>query len=271
MHSYRFYPGAVLLGMALLASPSARAGAWTAPKGSAYNKASINLFFSDSTFGPAAPGFERFSDINFNYYGEYGLRDNLTLIGQVLLRRSSTTFDGVRTVNGGAGDFDLGFRYNFLNDGVVLSGQFLFKGPYFYDEDADLPLGNGQEDFEFRLQLGKSLHPYGYFGVEAAYRVRLEDPADEIRYLIEYGFDPTDRIYLRTKLDVIESLGNTDPVFDLNDNPNFPLAFDLGRLEGTAGYKFSDGWAAEFTFSRNVFGNNILRGNGFQFGLIYSF
>ncbi|MGF1606590.1 MAG: hypothetical protein ACFB22_09655 [Rhodothalassiaceae bacterium] len=253
------------------AGQPAWAGAWTLPKGAGYNKAALNLFFSDDTFGPAAPGFERFSDINVNYYGEYGLQDNLTLIGQLLLRRSTTTFDGDQTVNAGAGDFDLGLRYNFLNDGFVLSGQFLFKGPYLYDEDAALPLGNGQEDFEFRLQLGRSLHPFGYFGVEAAYRLRLEEPADEFRYLIEYGFDATENLYLRTKLDVIESLGNTDPVFDPSGNPNFPFAFDLGRLEGTAGWRFSDTWSGEFTFTRNLFGDNILRGNSYQFGLIYEF
>jgi len=88
--------------------------------------------------------------------------------------------------------------------------QGLFKAPYLYDEDSELPLGNGQEDFEGKLLFGKSFGELGYGGLEVGYRIRTEDPVDEFRYLVEYGFDLNERTYLRTKLDGIHAASSSD-------------------------------------------------------------
>ena len=256
----------------LVAQTPVSAGAWTAKKGSAYNKFAINTFDSSALFGRQEEGFDEFTDLNFTYYGEYGLADDLTLFGSAALKRITRTDFGNQVTNEGVGDVDLGLRYNFYNDDFVFSGQFLFKAPYLYDQDADLPLGNGQEDFEFRLLFGKTLGKLGYFGAEAGYRIRLDAPVDEFRYLIEYGFDVTDNIYLRAKLDGTLNAQSGDNLIDTTSaNPALPLAFDLGKLEATAGWKINESFVGEFTVTSNIYGDNALRGTNFQFAVVYSF
>jgi len=260
--------GAALLFLAF--SQHAFAGAWTLKEDTAYNKVALNLFEADDTFGATTPGFQEFTDVTVNYYGEFGLSDKVTLITQIPLRRSeneSITGDVETT---GIGDVDIGLRYNILNDKWVVSSQVLYKAPFFYDEDEDLPLGNGQSDLEVRLQVGRSLFPYGYFGIEAGYRFRAESPSDEFRYLVEYGFDLTKKIYLRTKLDVIQAVDDTDVVISPNGNPNFPDAFDLGKLEVSAGYKFNEKSSVEFTYTESLFGENILDGQTYQLGFVFA-
>ena len=261
-----------LLATALLAaSTMAHAGAWTLKEGTNYSKVALNYFEATDTFGQSAEGFEEFTDFTINYYGEFGLTDKLTLITQVPLRQSENdTIDG-STQSTGIGDVDIGLRYNLLNDSWVVSTQLLYKAPFLYDENDDLPLGNGQSDLELRLQLGRSLHPYGYLGLEAGYRYRAEDPSDEWRFLAEYGFDLTEKFYLRTKVDVILATQDTDVVVQNDGNPLFPSAFDLGRLELSAGYKFANNTGVEFTFTESLFGENILDGDTYQLGFVFSF
>ena len=253
---------------------SAFAGAWTAPKGAVYSKSAVNYFTSTERFGDALPSFERFRDVNFTYYTEVGLQDNLTLFGAVAVKDLRNTADGVTTDNFGVGDVDIGLRYNFFNEPFVFSAQGLFKAPFLYDEDADLPLGNGQIDVEGRLLVGKSLGALGYVGAEAGYRFRADAPVDEFRYLVEYGFDLTSDLYLRTKLDGTLGLGDIDE-FDLElanaANPSLPLAFDLGKLEYTAGYKLTKTWAVEVTGTTNIYGDNTLRGTNIQFAIVGQF
>ena len=264
-----FLRGAVALAT-LMFSCVTFAGAWTLEKGKVYNKLAVNYFEADETFGTGQDGFEEFTDFTLNYYVEAGITDRLTFISQVPLRRSTNEVVGDRTDNTGIGDIDLGLRYNFVNSGWVFSGQALYKAPFLYDEDDDLPLGNGQSDFEFRLLLGRSLYPYGYFGVEAAYRFRAEDPSDEIRYLVEYGFDLTSKAYLRAKLDIIDAVDDTDVIVS-DGSPQFPNAFDLTRYEASAGYKFNDQSSFEVTYTGSISGDNILDGDAIQIGWVYQF
>jgi len=254
----------------LLSLPSlAQAGAWTPKEGTAYHKYAANTFDSDSSFGQEQAGFEEFTDRNLTYYVEYGIRDDLAFIASIPYKSLTRTDNGFRTETSGFGDVDIGLRYNFDTDPVVFSAQLLFKAPYLYDEDEPLPLGNGQEDVEFRLQLGKSLGKRGYFNVEAGYRYRADAPADEYRYLLEYGGDVTERFYLRGKLDGIAAAGSSSAPPPQLGNPALPLEFDLGRLETTAGLRFGRNWAWELTAVTSVYGSNSLRGVNYQLALVY--
>ena len=284
---------ASLLAIMLTIPSTAFAGAWTAPKGDTYLKGAVNYFETSSRFGEEGT-FENFQNTNFNVYYEYGIQDNLTFFATGSLTDLENRADGVETSGSGVGDIDVGLRYRIIDGPVIVSVQGLFKAPYLYSEDAELPLGNGQEDFEGKVLFGKSFGPAGYGGLEFGYRVRTEDPVDEFRFLAEYGFDATEKVYLRTKLDTIFAAGSADvantvdttpadtnnPIFGgLNDqfiiqnlqNPQRPLEFDLGRLEYTAGYKFNDNLAGEITGTTAVFGDNTLKGTNIQVALVASF
>lgn len=263
----------IFIAAAMLFPVTAQAGAWTAPKGAIYSKSAINYFSTTERFGDNLDGFERFRDVNFTYYTEYGIRDDLTFFGSAAVKDLRNTTNGVTTDNFGVGDVDLGLRYRLVDGPFIVSVQGLFKAPFLYDEDAALPLGNGQIDVEGRLLIGKSLGKLGYFGAEAGYRYRADAPVDEFRYLVEYGFDLNQDIYLRTKLDGTLGLGDIDDVVLAANsaNPNLPLAFDLGKLEYTAGYKVNKTWAVEVTGTTNIYGENTLRGTNIQFAIVGQF
>ena len=272
-----------IVGLLLLVPSHAFAGAWTAEKGTNYLKGAINYFDTSSRFGDEGV-FENFSNTNFNVYWEHGVRDDLTFFATGSLTDIENRSNGVETSETGVGDIDLGLKYRLINGPVIVSVQGLFKAPYLYDQDSELPLGNGQEDFEGKVLFGKSFGDLGYGGLELGYRVRTEDPVDEFRFLVEYGFDVSDKVYLRTKLDGIHAAGSSD-ILDSTDavdtdspffvestlNPQLPLEFDLGRLEYTAGYKLSDKFAAENTGTTAIYGDNTLSGTNIQFAIVSQF
>ena len=266
-----------LIAIGALLPSQAFAGAWTAKQGDQYLKGAVNYFETSNRFGPE-DGFENFRNINFNVYWEYGIQDDLTFFSTGSLTNLENQADGVETSQTGVGDIELGLRYRLIDGPVIVSVQGLFKAPYLYDDDADLPLGNGQEDFEGKILFGKSFGKYGYGGLEAGYRFRTDDPVDEFRFLVEYGFDVNEQLYLRTKLDNIIAAQSSDiddgtglTAQGIAVNPQLPLEFDLGRLEYTAGYKFTDTLAGEITGTTAVYGDNTLSGTNIQVALVATF
>ena len=248
----------------------ASAGAWVPAVGSSYQKFALNYFEADNFFGENDE-FEEFTSESATYYFEAGIFDNVALFGSLPLQDLRQRTGGNTTQSFGIGDVELGVRYQWQAEPFVVSTSFTFKAPYFYDENAELPRGNGQEDFEGRLLIGKSLGRFGYFGLEGGYRLRTDDPSDELRYLVEYGFGVGDNLYFRTKLDGIQSVNNASEIFDGSGNLSVPAQFDLGKLELTTGWNFGSGsrWGTEFTYTRDLFGDNTLQGNTFQIGLTY--
>ncbi len=252
---------------------AAMAGPWTLEQGKTYNKPAVNFFTGNSIFGTQQDGFVVFEDLNFTYYNETGITDNLSFIASIPIkeiRRVDRNAAGVpvtqRTT--GVGDIDLGLRYNLSKGPIVVAVQGLFKLPYAYNRNNPLPLGNGQEDFEGRLQLGRGFGKAGYVVVEAGYRYRVGAPSDEFRYLVEYGVDLGKSTYVRTKLDGIASIRNETRLIAANRNPTLPLAFDLAKLELTAGRRITKKLGVEFTVTPNIYGDNTLTGTNFQLALV---
>ncbi|MFC3120097.1 hypothetical protein [Agaribacter flavus] len=254
-------------------SQLSHAGAWVAAKGNGYNKLSYNSYSADEFEGENAD-FGEFDSTQVTFYGEYGLGNNFGIFGSLSHQDlEQTDASGNATTGSGLSDLEIGIKYQWQADPFVLSTSLLVKLPYLYDENDPLPTGNGQEDVEFKVLIGKSLYPYGYFGVEAGYRYRADAPSDEYRYLIEYGYDITEQVYFRTKLDGILSANNADA------DPNAPVGnlslvpeFDLGKLELTVGYNFKQGkskskWGIEFTYTDEIYGDNALQGETLSLGI----
>ncbi len=269
--------GVTVTSLTLMCATQAHAGAWVPEKGNGYSKVGFQDYSADDFFG-TNDDFDEFNGTNISYYGEHGLGNNLAVYGSVLysdIDQSSLTEEP--TSSSGFADVEIGLRYQWISDPFVLSTSLLVKLPYLYDEDDALPRGNGQEDIEARILFGKSLYPYGYIGAEFGYRLRTDAPSDEYRYLIEYGYSFNSNLYFRTKLDGIEAVGNADVNSDASiDNSNllFVPEFDLGTLEITFGWNFGPEtdkkkgrWGAEITYNNNIYGDNIIRGQGVQIGI----
>ena len=262
----------VCLGLILIPT-LANAGAWVPEQGEGYAKFAYTAYSANDRFGSNDP--VDFEGNNTSYYGEYGIGGNLGLYWSFIYQDIEQTVDGNTTSNSGLSDVELGARYQWFSEPFVFSTSFLAKLPYLYDEEDELPLGNGQEDFEVRALIGKGLSRFGYFGIEVGYRLRTDEPSDEYRYLLEYGFSVNDNLYLRTKLDGIESVGNADSG-GVEGNLSLAPEFDLGKLELTAGWNFgakndSERWGIEITYTDEIYGTDTLQGDSIQLGLTRTF
>jgi len=261
-----------LLSLAL--SPSlAFAGAWVAEEGKGYGKLAFSQYSADDFYGERSD-LEEFTGSEFSYYGEYGIGNKLAIYGKIQhLDFEQSDTNGASISNSGLGDLDIGVRYQWNAEPFVLSTSVLAKLPYLYDENDALALGNGQEDIELRVLIGKGLNQYGYVGAEFGYRVRLDEPSDEYRYLLEYGFSVNQNLYFRSKIDGIESADNEDFANSPAGNLSLATAFSVGKLELTGGWNFgnagSDGerWGVEFTYTDDLYGDNTLDGNRTELAL----
>ena len=267
------YTLAILMTGCLGVSQFSNAGAWVSGKDQVYTKLSFSSYSADEFKGDNTD-FGEFNSDAYTFYGEYGLGNNFALYGSLAYQRLEQSDASGNAVTGsGLSDAELGIRYQWQAEPFVLSTSLLVKLPYLYDENESLPTGNGQEDIEFRVLIGKSLYPYGYFGVEAGYRYRTDAPSDEYRYLIEYGYDINPNVYFRTKLDGILSADNAD-IDNSAAVGSLALApeFDLGKLEITLGYNFGPAsktprWGAEVTYTNEVYGENALQGETLSLGI----
>lgn len=259
------------VGAAAMTPGLAHAGAWTQGKGHAYQRLAASYFNSTSAFSGNV-GFDSFTDYTVSYYGEFGVGKRLNAFASLPFRQAENRNFGEPVRNAGFGDAELGLRYRLVDKPFVLSAQAAFKAPYFYDPDNPLPLGNGQEDVELRLLAGKSVGRFGYLGAELGYRHRFGAPADEARYLLEYGANLSRRAYARLKLDGLLSTRSTKPSFDPNTgNPRFPLAFNLARLESTSGWRLTKTVALEFSATTTPYGANTIRGTTAQGAVVLTF
>jgi protein XagA len=252
----------------ITAAASCYAGAWTMPQCEMYGRLAFNYYTADESFNDDGDRIDftengTFTDMNAVAYVEYGLLPDLTLIGNIVYKHLEYEDDALISKSYGVGDVELGARrLLFAPEGGALSIQGLLKIPDAYDEDEDLPLGNGQYDAEVRLLYGMSLYPAipGYINVEAGYRFRFEAPADEFRYLLEAGMDFSKKWYGRVKLDGILGIGNEDRDKDFFGNPTATEDYDLGKLDICIGYKLTDQYGIEFGVTPSIYGKNTAVG-----------
>jgi len=290
------------------------AGAWTMKKGHMYNRLVLNNYTSDRIYtrhggSHSMPLSGRFYDHNINWYEEFGVTNQLTMISSLYYKRLSYRDDYVHNKSEGPGDAEMGLRYKLYEGPVVLSIQGLFKyGELYSIEDPEI--GNHQNDYEIRLLMGKSLWPFpGYCGLELGYRFRVSGPADEVRYLAEFGMNFTKKFYGRIKLDGIWGMGNAtirkvhppripqNPGLDVNGllntganppkaslssqdssrlaeskyftNPTIAPEYNLLKLDVTAGYQVTKKIGIEVEFTPSIYGQGTSKGTTTSLAITY--
>lgn len=256
---------------ALLLPQGTFAGAWTQPAGATYNKFAVNYYISDQQLdgdGDLVDADAEFTIADLTYYGEFGIGSNTTLLTAVTFQSLEVDPDAGDSIdNAGVGDIDAGARYKLLErDWGLLSLQGLIKIPEAYDEEDELPLGDGQYDIEVRVLYGRSL-PSAYLNLEGGYRWRDEDPSDEWKYLAEIGYAANETLSLRAKLDGTASAKNADTQ-QRSGNPSLSPDYDVGKLELTAGFAMSRQLTFEFTVTPTAFGRDTAAGTTFSAALI---
>lgn len=156
------------------------------------------------------------------------------------------------------GDLDLDAQWRiFGNQWVAIAVDGLVKLPYFYDEDAELPPGDGQLDAEGRLLAATRFSLFNA-GLDFGYRYRDEDPADLWVYGGEFGFAYS-IVYGKLRVEGASSAGNAADDAELRDFLHGP-DYALGTTAITFGIKPSNHWRLDLTASHTVWGRNAAQG-----------
>ncbi|HCR19644.1 MAG TPA: hypothetical protein DIU35_19380 [Candidatus Latescibacteria bacterium] len=204
----------------------ASAGAWTLPKGHFWTKATF-MYLSTNEEYVAVGGAGRPPDPSITYrsgdraryrfdgsYSSraifldvfYGVTDRIDLGIQVPFFRQQfqdaallTGFGEPRCATGFS-DIRAFMKLGLLTGPTVGSIKLGFKAPTgsFRNEDGLIPVGEGQWDFDFIAQLGRSLWPVRvYANVDLGFRLRMKnkkidrDPGNEWFFMAELGYSPS--------------------------------------------------------------------------------
>lgn len=242
----------------LTAFSVAMAGAWTAPRGSIYAKASYGASSANTQFGfdggkkPVVEGLTDypFTDRSIYLYGEYGLTDEITVTGMVPFKRVIVHDRLFLYKSTGIGDLAVGARWRLYNqDNWIGSVSGSVSLPTGYHRDFQPPLGAGQMDVAVAANVGRSLWPLpGYATATVGYQYRSPlylssvsakaasnpffqervDYSDEIFYLCEAGWTFWDMLLVHTVASGRVSLRGSGNAFSITSVPSTQRYLKVG-------------------------------------------
>ncbi|MEA3328645.1 MAG: transporter [Candidatus Omnitrophota bacterium] len=195
-------------------------GAWGAPKGHCLLELYLKYYWHNSHFDNDGNEMEwefggAYKEMLTELKIEYGLYDKFTLVGYFPYKYACWKDDFAKQTTSGMADIRVGGKYRFFEEPIVTAVQLRGKFPGGYDKNAIPALGAGQIDLEIMLLGEKSFDPLPcYLKGELGYRVRFEDPNDELPYFFEFGYKPIDKLTLKIGLDGMEGLNGTGKIDD---------------------------------------------------------
>lgn len=204
----------------------------------------------------------KFSKNELSYFLEYGLGKNYSFLASGTLylksRYSEDSFESESV--GSLGDQYIGIKKLYSQSSLWRKAIQLSVSFPLYSRDGDLLAGNHQHDLELR-------HHWDYLGnwlgtfqiIELAYRLRFDQPADEVRldYTIGKSFSP---FLLLFQSALTYGMRNHEVTSD-NINTNLSSDYDLLVLSLIGVYEFYTDWSLSLGFSKDVWGRKVSAGN----------
>ena len=270
------------------------AGAWTLPKGKMWMKVTVLQQHTDEAYlaGP------RFSDgklfqagdkLAYPFDGEfdseavfieahYGLTDRLDLGVQIPYFDQAFS-DATREESpsdAGFSDIRAFVKWRLLQRPALFTVNVGAKIPTgkFRNEDGLIPVGEGQWDFIFAGQLGRSFWPFPlYANLAVEYWLRTEnkqilrDPGDQWFITGEVGYDVTKRFWAMVKYEVLRGKPSTDFGFLRNDSEIKRITYFRPAL----GYSVADKTDVELGVRFTLNGRNFPAGHQLVLGLSTEF
>lgn len=210
------------------------------------------------------PNDGEFRKFEINPYLEYGLLDNLTLVGDFFLRYLDSSDRSGSDTNFGFADPEIGLRYRLSPPDwtTVWSVQGLVKLPV--SSSSDTPaLSNEQTDLEARLLVGRGFSLWSgsaFWNVELAYRYRNGGPADEIRLDGTFGYYPAPKWLLMAQFFGIQGLRNATSTSS-GSNPTIQPDYDLYKGQVSLVYELTPAVRVQIGYARDLYGRNTGAGN----------
>ena len=266
----------VVLALACTWQSAALAGAWSQARGHYYTKVSGIFYTSDEVYNDMGVrqtlgmDNDQFNGSQAFLYAEYGLRERLTLIGQMNVGELVSENNLVRQTTTGIGDADIGVKYQLLDGPVVLSPYATLKIPTGYHEFYEPPLGTGDMDLEFRLLVARSLYPLPlYLGAESGYRWRGGLFSNQVPYFFEIGATPHAKVFAKVYVEGKNTLtGNEESTGEVGSLQVSEGDFTKGGLN--AAYNLWGPVWIDLLVERIFDGVNVGAGSSWGIGLSYS-
>ncbi len=220
------------------------AGAWTLPRGHIWSKITFLNQSTDEEYvsvgGQGRPPntavkYEPGDRARYRFNGKYssralffdlfyGATDRFDLGLQIPFFRQQFQDDALLTGFGeprtatGFSDIRAFLKFRLFQQPAIGTLKVGFKVPTgkFVNEDGMIPVGEGQWDFDFIFQTGRSFWPLpAYANLDLGYRLRLKndeiarDPGDEFFFSGEVGYSPRPKLLVVLKLEGIRSKSAT--------------------------------------------------------------
>lgn len=253
------------------------AAAWTQKQGKG-QLISSNIFYNSSSYYNKDGNTENSSVYiknEINPYFEYGWYDDITVgLSPSFQYVAQEIENGTLASQENFVSSDVFIRKRLYNENnLILSYQQLVKIPGFYDEAKRPGFGNRQYDIEGRLLLGRSFNwPKtkidSFLDLEAAFRKRLENEVDEVRFDGTIGIKPFEKwMFMGQMFSTfgVESPRNRD-VFD-----NAAGSFYLVKAQFSAVVEIKENKSLQFAVFKDVWGRSTGNGQGALISLWYSF
>jgi hypothetical protein len=283
----------LILCLLALSVESALAGAWTLPAGKTWAKVTYFQQRADEWYTANAEFSGRLYDAGtrrpYRFGGEYeskavfiegfvGITDRLDLGAQIPYFDQKFSDDTRLEPGADAGFSDLRLlaKFRLTEKPAIVTLKTGVKLPTgeFRNEDGLIPVGEGQSDYDFILQVGRSFWPLPiYANAEVGYRVRTKnqqinrDPGDEWLYNAEVGYNPTDRLLLALKVEALRGGKGTEFGFIRSAS----LIKRITYISPTVSYHLAGGAALEVAVRSTINGRNFPAGHQLTAGLSSGF
>ena len=250
---------------------------WVKGKGKGYYKLSAWSLVSDQHYtdtGEIDPNATR-GYFNLNFYGEYGINDNLDVIAYVPFFSRTYQNEQISGTTGavlqegeslnGIGDTDISVRYRLFNTGkLALSTSLKFGIPIGNSSggsDGSFQTGDGEFNQLVQLDLGAPFKVGSLLGFTKAYfgfNNRTMDFSDELHFGAEAGLNFfKNRIWLIGRLNVVESLQNGSLSAQTNQGSIFANNIEFTGIGVEVAYYLTQKIGISFTYGGALAGKII--------------
>lgn len=275
----------IKLTVILLSFSASAQSPWTQKEGKFYTQLSFTSIANyDTLFGdPDYSNFGTYTDNTIQFFGEYGLSDNTSLVLNLPLKLIS--IDGFQDPRAqcincaqdfsetALGNIELGIKHNFYNKKWVLSGQFSVEANTgSYDAASGIRTGYDAWTFTPMFLAGRGFGKT-YLQAFVGAHLRTNDYSSNFRIGGEVGQKLGKRIWLIGFLDFSSSFKNGDIV--LPQENLFTGLYVNDQEFGAFGVKaigeFTDNFGVTAGYGGAFSGNNVAKQAALTFGLYQKF
>lgn len=201
------------------------AGGWTKKKGKFFIQLGSQYMKSNKfhDINGTLVDINTLGDFTLSLYGEYGITDNLSLVGffpfyhRLALNKIQGSNSGTvyfpGAVKNGISDSDIGIKYKLAEGGQsVLSAGFSLGLPLGDSNDSNgLLTGDDEFNQKINLQFGHSFYPTPiYFSAYVGYNLRHKGYTDELNFRVEAGYTLGNKLLAIFRITGLKPLRNGD-------------------------------------------------------------